>query len=99
MPSRIEGPLDRAERLVEHRPEHLLHERTAHQAVAVLAGERAAEFQHQVRDIVRDGFELAHALVGLHVDHRAHVQTADRGVRVDAGGGAVAVDQSAGSGR
>ena len=42
------------------------HERTAHQAIAMLAGERAAEFEHQVRDLLRDRLELAHALLGLH---------------------------------
>ena len=32
---------------------------TADEAVAVLARERAAEFEHEIRDIVRDRFELA----------------------------------------
>ena len=61
MPSRIERPLDLPERLVEHRPEHLLHERAADQAVAVLARQRAAELEHQVGDVVGDRLELADA--------------------------------------
>ena len=89
---RIERPLDGAERLVEHRPEHLLHERAAHQAVAVLARQRAAELEHEVGDVVGDRLELLHALLGLQVDDRPHVQAADRGVRVDAGRRAVPRD-------
>ena len=58
---RIEGPLDVAERLVEDRTEHLPHERAAHQAVAVLTRERAAEFEHQIGDIVGQRLERADA--------------------------------------
>ena len=61
MPSGSNVRLICAERLVEHRPEHLLHERAAHQAVAVLARERAAELEHQVGDVVGDRLELADA--------------------------------------
>ena len=39
---------------------------------------------------LRDGFELANAFLGLQVDHRPHVQAADRSVRVDPGRGSVA---------
>ncbi len=82
---RVEGPLHLAERLVERRAEHLLVEGAAHQAVAVLARERAAELEHEIGDIVGDGLELRQALGGLEVDDRPDVQAADRGVRVDAG--------------
>jgi hypothetical protein len=76
-PIGVEGSFDLAKGLVQRRPEHLTHERAAHQAVAVLGGERAAEFEHQIRHVVRNGFELADALFGLHVDHRANVQASD----------------------
>ena len=38
--------------------EHLAHERAAHQAIAVLPRQRAAEFEHQVRHLLRDGLEV-----------------------------------------
>ena len=89
---RIEGLLDRAERVVERRPEHLLHERAAHEPVAVLAGERSAELEHEIGDVVGDRFELLHAGLGLHVHDRPHVQASDGRVRVDAGGRLVTRD-------
>ena len=55
----IEGLLDRAERVVERRTEHLLHERAAHEAVAMLTGERSAELEHEIGDVVGDRLELA----------------------------------------
>ena len=58
----IEGAFDLPERLVKHRAEHLPVERTAHQAVAVLGGKRAAEFQHQVGYLLRDRLRTSHAL-------------------------------------
>jgi hypothetical protein len=42
----IERLLHRPERVVKHRAEHLLGERSAHHAVAVLARQRAAELEH-----------------------------------------------------
>ena len=51
-----------AERLVERRAVHLLLKRTAHQAVAVLAGERAAVLEHQIGHFLGDRLELLHAL-------------------------------------
>ena len=53
-PVRIERPLHRAEGVVQHRAEHFLGEGAAHEAVAVLAGEGAAELEHEIRDVVRD---------------------------------------------
>ena len=50
---RIERPLDLAERLVQHGPEHLPHERAAHEAVTVLARQRAAEFEDEIGDGIR----------------------------------------------
>ena len=86
---RIERPLHRAERLVQHRAEHLLGERAADETVAVLAGEGAAELEHEIGHRVRDRLEHLHAVSGLQVHDRSHMQTADRGVRVDAGHGVV----------
>ena len=88
---RVERALDGPERLVELGTEHPLHERPAHQPVAVLAGERAAELEHQLGDVVGDGLELPDPRRGLHVDDGAYVQAADRGVRIDPGGAAVAL--------
>ena len=91
-PVRIERSLHGAKRLVENRPEHLAHERASHQPVAVLARQRAAEFEHQVRHLVRDRLERADTIAGLHVDDGTDVQAADRRVRIHAGGRAVAAD-------
>ena len=55
----------------------------------MLARERAAEFEHEIGDFVGNGFELANAVGGLHVDDRPHMQAADGGVGIDAGGGLV----------
>ena len=81
---RVERPLELAEGLVEHRAEHLLLERAAHQAVAVLARERAAVLQHQVGDLVGDRLEPPHAPAVFRLIDRPDVQAADRGVGVDA---------------
>ena len=59
MPSGSNVCLIGPERLVEHRAEHLLHERTAHQPVAVLARQRAAELEDQIGDVVGDRLEAA----------------------------------------
>ena len=53
---RIESPFQFTKGLVEHRAEHLLHERTAHQAVAMFAGQGPAVLEHQVGHLVRPGF-------------------------------------------
>ena len=92
MPSGSKVRFTCAERLVKHRAEHLPVERAAHQAIAVFGRKRAAEFQHQIRHLLGDGLELANPFLGLQIDHRPHVQAADRGVRVDSGRGSVAVD-------
>ena len=89
---RVERPLQLAERLVEHRAVHLLLERAADQAVAVLARERTAILEHQLGDLLGDRLELPHALLGLEVDHRPDVQAADRGMSVDPGRGPVTRD-------
>ena len=75
------------------RAEHLLHERAADEAVAVLARQRAAVFEHEIADIVGDRLELPHAFLGLEIDDRPDVQTADRCVRIDARRRAVPLDE------
>ncbi len=88
----IERLLDGPERLVEHRAEHLLGERPADHAVAVLGRKRSAELEHEIRNVVGDGFETGDAFGGLEIDDGPHVQTPNRRVRVDAGRAAVAPD-------
>ncbi len=89
---RVEGALHRPERVVEDGAEHLLHERAAHETVAMLARERRAEFECELGDVARNGLELPDPLLGLHVHDGPDVQAADRGVRVDAGARPVAGD-------
>ena len=93
---RVERALQLAEGLVEHAAVHLLLERAADQAVAMLAREGTAVLEHQLGDLLGDRLELPHALLGLEVDHRPDVQAADRGVRIDAGLGPVARDDRPG---
>ena len=52
----------------------------------------SAVLEHQLGDFLGDGLELAHAFLGLEVDHRPHMKAADRGVRIDAGRRPVARD-------
>ena len=54
----------------------------AHDAVAVLAGMRAFVFAHHREGVLGDGAHGAHVLVEPQIEHRAHVQAADRGVRI-----------------
>src|SRR5262249_52276396 len=79
----VKGALDFAEGSVESRAKHLGHEGTAPRAITMLAGKRAAVFENERRYGIRDRFELANAVFGLHVDYWAHMQAADRGVGVD----------------
>ena len=51
---RIERAFNRPERLVQLGPEHLAHEWTAYQPVAVLARQRASELEDEIRDVVGD---------------------------------------------
>ena len=88
----IERVLDRPKRVVERRAEHLLGERSANEAVAMFAGQRAAELEHEVGDVVRDRAEALNALGGFQIDHWPDVQAADRRVRVHAGDRVVAMN-------
>ena len=57
-------------------------EDAAHDAVAVLPAERAAELQHQVRHLLRQPLRLLQPLRVLQVDDRPDVQAADARVSV-----------------
>ena len=58
-------------------------------AVAVLAGDRAAELQHEIGDLVGDRPHLLHPARNLEVDHRTDVQAAHRAVAVVGADGVV----------
>ena len=74
-------------------PEHRLVELRAHQAVAVLARVGALVLAHHRERLLRDRAHLAHVPLVLEVEDRAHVQAADRGVRVPGAAGAVAGEE------
>ena len=57
--------------------------------VPMLAGSRAPVLDGQVHDLFRDGGHLLDAFEALEVDHRAHMETAASGVRIDGSGGPV----------
>ncbi len=84
-PVGIEHLLHLPERVVKNRTEHLLRERTPNQAVTVLARQSSTELEDEIGDRIGDRLELRHALGCFQIHHRADVQAADRGVRVDAG--------------
>ena len=67
-------------------------------AVAVLAGIGALVFAHQRAGLLGDRAHLLRA-VAAHVEHRPHVQRADRGVRVPGAARAVLVEHPASAGR
>ena len=85
----VEGVLDLLERGGEPRAEHRLVELAAHDAVAVLAGVGAAVLAHHLEALLGDGPHAPRAVLGLQIDDRAHVQGADRRVRVPGAAGAV----------
>ena len=58
----------------------------------MLAGERAAVLQDELRAAVGDALELRDAFLGLHVHDRPHVQTSDGCMCIDARYAAVAPD-------
>ena len=89
---RIEGFLDFTKRFIQHIAKHHPHKRTPHQPVPVLAGKCAAKLQHQFRNVLRDRLKLQHALGSFQVDHRPHMQTAHRRVRVNSGRSPMAVN-------
>ena len=88
----VERLLQLLERLIELGAEHLLREDAAHDAVAVLAGEAAAELEHEVGDLLCDRGHLLDALVLLEVDDGTYVQAAGGRVAVVGGLGVVLRD-------
>ena len=81
---RVERLFHLTECPVEHRSEHLLHERAAHQPVAVLPRQRTTELHHEVGDLAGNRFERPDACLGLEVHHGAHVQASHRRMGVHA---------------
>ncbi len=89
----VEGVLDLLEGGDQALAEHLRMQIGARDAVAVLAGMRPLEAADEIAGGFRD---LAHGPdvpLLLHVEDRAHVQAADRGVRVPGAAGAVAGEE------
>ena len=89
---RVEGVLDVFEGAHDAGPEHELVEFRANDAVAVFAGMGALVVADHGEGLFRDGPHFAHVAAGLHVEHRAHVQAADGGVRVPRAPGAVLLE-------
>ena len=58
----------------------------------MLSGQRATKLENEIRNVAGDGFEHADAGLGLQVDHRTHVKTADRSMGVHARRRAVPLD-------
>ena len=64
----------------------------AHDAVAVLAGMRALVVAHHRERLLGDGAHRLDVLLQPQVEHRAHMQAADRGVRVPGAARAVLLE-------
>ena len=79
---RIEAPLDLLERAHELRPEHRLVEFRAHDAVAVLARMRALVGAHHVEGFLGDRAHRLDVALEPQVEHRPHMQAADRGMGI-----------------
>ena len=89
---RVEAVLDLLEALHHALAEHVAVELGAGDAVAVFAGVRAAVLSHHLERLFGDGTHRLHVAVELEVEHRAHVQRADRGVGVPGAVGVVLVE-------
>ena len=88
----IEAALDLLERAHELRPEHLLVEFRAHDAVAVLARMRALVGAHHVEGFLGDRAHRLDVVLEPQVEHRPHVQAADRGMGIPGAAGAVLLE-------
>ena len=89
---RIEARLDLLERAHQLRPEHLVVEFRAHDAVAVLARMRALVGLHHVEGFLGDRAHRLDVVLEPQVEHRPHMQAADRGVRIPGAAGAVLLE-------
>ena len=74
---RVKGLLQIAKCLIEQGPIHLLLERAAHQAIAMLSRKSTSILEHKLSDLGCDDFKLVHALGRFEVDHRSDVQAPD----------------------
>ena len=90
----VEGVLHLLEGAHERRPEHALVELRTDDAVAMLAGMAALVFAHHGEGFLRNGAHGGRALGPLQVQHRAHMQEADRGVGVPGAGRAVLLEDA-----
>ena len=89
---RIEAVLDLLEGVHQFGAEHHFVEFRAHDAVAMLAGMRALVFAHHGEGFLGDGAHGAHVLVEPQIEHRAHMQAADRGMRIPGAARAVSLE-------
>ena len=78
----VEERLDSPESLIDLRAEEHLVVLAAGNAVAMLAAHRTAVLAHQRRHLVENLSHLGDFGSLFEIDHRAHVQTADRGMAV-----------------
>src|SRR2546423_5674241 len=76
LPAGIPDRLDLAERLDQLGPEHLRQQLCARLAVAVLARQRAAELQHDVRCFIEEGAVLPEARLAREIEVPTCVDTA-----------------------
>jgi hypothetical protein len=88
-PGGVEAILDLLEGAQHARAEHALVKFRARQPVAMLTRVRAPVLLDDGQRLFHDGAHLFRPAVVLHVENRAHVQAADRGMRVPGAGGAV----------
>ena len=79
---RVETVLHLLEGAHQFLAEHLLVELRSHDAVAVFAGMRALVGAHEVERLFGDRAHRLDVLVEPKIEHRPHVQAADRGMRV-----------------
>ena len=78
----IEQPLDLPERLVQLRAEEARQELAADQAVAVLAGKRAAVVADQLEGLVGDRDHLLPVFRPVQIEHRPEMDHAHAGVGI-----------------
>ena len=79
---RVEHRLDLTEQVGKHRPEHPVVEFGADNAVTMFTGMRTAELAHQRKGLFGDGTHRLGPGGLFHVQHRAHMKTPDRRMRI-----------------
>src|SRR5262249_25973758 len=88
-PGRIEAVLHLLEGLDQPNAEHRRVELRAHDAVAVLTRMRALVLAHERKGGLRNSAHRLNILLEPQVEHRPHMQAADRGVRIPGAAGAM----------